>query len=241
MEQNLSDEALKQRVTELEERLKEYERKEAKQNIREVTKRLEKIAEMGDDGIIVFDESYKIEFANTIASELTGYSKEKLVGTDFRRLLTEHLDFIDTARKSLEIEDFYDLLNHTILLPKSHGKLGGKSSGLFLASKIIRRSAEFSQLLSDIKIPKTWYLHSDILLQFLIEAITLSLVGGLLGILLGVLIPPLLSAKMGWVTLVSPESVALAFLFSAAIGIFFGYYPARRASLLNVIDALRYE
>jgi two-component system NtrC family sensor kinase len=89
MEQNLSHEALKQRVTELEEKLKAYERKEARQNLQEVTKRLEKIVEMGDDGIIVFDEDYKIEFANTIASELTGYSKEKLMGMDFRRLLSE--------------------------------------------------------------------------------------------------------------------------------------------------------
>jgi PAS domain S-box-containing protein len=89
MEQNLSYEALKQRVTELEEKLKSYEQKEAEQSFQEVTKRLEKIAEMGDDGIIVFDEDYKIGYANTIASELTGYSKEKLVGTDFRRLLSE--------------------------------------------------------------------------------------------------------------------------------------------------------
>ena len=89
MEQNLDVEALKQRVTELEKRVEEYERKEARQDLREVTKRLEKIAEMGDDGIIVFDENYEVEFANTIASELTGYLKEKLLGMDFRRLLSE--------------------------------------------------------------------------------------------------------------------------------------------------------
>ncbi len=89
MEQNIDVEALKQRVTELEKRVKEYERREAKQGLQEVTKRLEKIAEMGDDGIIVFDEDYKIGFANPIASELTGYPKGKLVGMDFRRLLGE--------------------------------------------------------------------------------------------------------------------------------------------------------
>jgi len=89
MERNPDYEALKQKVTELEKKLKEYERKEAKQNFQEMTKRLEKIAEMGDDGIIVFDEDYRIEFANNVASELTGYSREKLVGMDFRRLLSE--------------------------------------------------------------------------------------------------------------------------------------------------------
>jgi PAS domain-containing protein len=89
MEQNHDVEALKQRVTDLEKKVKEYERREAKQNLQEVAKRLEKIAEMGDDGIIVFDENYKVEFANTVASELTRYLKEKLVGMDFRRLLSE--------------------------------------------------------------------------------------------------------------------------------------------------------
>jgi len=89
MEENLSYEAMKERLGDLENKLKEYERGEAERHIQEVTKRLEKIAEMGDDGIIVFDEEYRIEFANTIASELTGYSKERLVGMDFRRLLNE--------------------------------------------------------------------------------------------------------------------------------------------------------
>jgi len=60
MEQNPTYEELKQKVTELEKKLKEYDRKEAKQNFHEMTKRLEKIAEMGDDGIIVFDEDYRI-------------------------------------------------------------------------------------------------------------------------------------------------------------------------------------
>ncbi len=89
MEENPSIEALKQKVTDLERRVKEYERKEAQDSLEEITKRLEKIAEMGDDGIVVFDEDYKIGFANTVASELTGYSKERLVGMDFRQLLGE--------------------------------------------------------------------------------------------------------------------------------------------------------
>ncbi|MEW6375478.1 MAG: PAS domain S-box protein [Thermodesulfobacteriota bacterium] len=89
MEVGLNYTALERKVIELERRLKEYEQRGVEQHIQEVTKRLEKIAEMGDDGIVVFDENYQIEFANTVASELTGYSKEKLVGMDFRRLLGE--------------------------------------------------------------------------------------------------------------------------------------------------------
>jgi putative ABC transport system permease protein len=81
----------------------------------------------------------------------------------------------------------------------------------------------------------------DILLQFLIEAVTLSIVGGLLGIFLGVGSSRLLAATKGWTMLISADSIIVAFLFSAVIGIFFGFYPARKAAQLDPIDALRYE
>ncbi len=81
----------------------------------------------------------------------------------------------------------------------------------------------------------------DILLQFLVESVVLSVGGGLLGIGLGFAIARIVSAKLGWMTLVSPDSVALAFVFSAVIGIFFGFYPARKAAGLDPIEALRYE
>lgn len=81
----------------------------------------------------------------------------------------------------------------------------------------------------------------DILYQFLIEAIVLSLFGGLIGVGLGVVSSHLISSTAGWPVLVSGFSVGLSSLFAAAIGIFFGFYPARKASLLNPIDALRYE
>ncbi|HOO19880.1 MAG TPA: ABC transporter permease [Kiritimatiellia bacterium] len=81
----------------------------------------------------------------------------------------------------------------------------------------------------------------DILLQFLVEAVVLSMGGGVAGIALGWGMARAVSLKFGWTTLVSAESVALAFLFSAAIGIFFGFYPARKAAGLDPIEALRYE
>src|SRR4051812_9872121 len=81
----------------------------------------------------------------------------------------------------------------------------------------------------------------NILMQFLIEALTLCLLGGILGILLGIGTAVLLAKVMHWNTLVSPLAVAMAFLFSAAVGLFFGLWPARRASRLDPIIALRYE
>ncbi len=81
----------------------------------------------------------------------------------------------------------------------------------------------------------------DVLTQFLIESIVMSLLGGLIGLGLGVGGATLLGWYMGWATEVSMLTVAVAIGFSAAVGIFFGYYPARKAAGLNPIDALRYE
>ena len=80
-----------------------------------------------------------------------------------------------------------------------------------------------------------------VLLQFLVEAALLSLMGGGAGVLTGAVASKVISQVAGWPTLLHPMVVLAAFLFSAAIGLFFGYYPARQASLLNPIDALRYE
>ena len=81
----------------------------------------------------------------------------------------------------------------------------------------------------------------DILLQFLIEAVVLAVTGGSIGILVGVGGSALISRFAGWSTIVDPGAVLLAFGFSAAIGIFFGFYPARKASRLDPIEALRHE
>jgi putative ABC transport system permease protein len=81
----------------------------------------------------------------------------------------------------------------------------------------------------------------DILTQFLIEALVLSLLGGVTGIIIGVVGSSAISSFAKWPTIVTAFSIILSFGFSIAIGIFFGFYPARKAAMLNPIDALRYE
>jgi putative ABC transport system permease protein len=81
----------------------------------------------------------------------------------------------------------------------------------------------------------------DVLMQFLVEAVVLALIGGFIGILLGLLASFGASVLGGWTVIVSPLSIAMSFGFAALIGIIFGFYPARRASLLNPIEALRHE
>ena len=83
--------------------------------------------------------------------------------------------------------------------------------------------------------------EKDILLQFLAEAVVLSVLGGIIGIVVGAIASRLISHFAGWSTLVSLGSILLAFRFSGSVGVFFGFYPARKASKLDPIEALRYE
>ena len=81
----------------------------------------------------------------------------------------------------------------------------------------------------------------DILLQFLTESILLSITGGIIGILLGIAASKIIGSTMGWPVVVLPSSEVLSFAVCTVIGVFFGWYPARKAASLDPIDALRYE
>lgn len=81
----------------------------------------------------------------------------------------------------------------------------------------------------------------DILMQFLMEAVLISITGGVIGVLLGFLSTQIVTLTLGWPTIISESSVVLSFLVCAVTGIFFGYYPAQKASRLDPIEALRYE
>ncbi len=84
-----------------------------------------------------------------------------------RRFLTDQLEFVNTAKQYLEIADFHELCQHIVYPPRSHGRLGGKAAGLFLASRIVARSPEYRDVLGDIRIPRSWYIPSDGILDFI--------------------------------------------------------------------------
>jgi predicted nucleotidyltransferase len=100
-------------------------------------------------------------------SELAPSIRQGMIVSLIRRFLSEQLDFISIAKDYVELKDFYSMLQRMIYPVRSHGKLGGKSVGLFIASKILKKAKAHEDLLKDIKIPKTWYITSDAIIEFL--------------------------------------------------------------------------
>jgi len=84
-----------------------------------------------------------------------------------RRFFSDQLEFINIAKQYIDVQDYYDIVKNIIFPANSRGKLGGKSAGLFLAYQIVKKSKSFSDILCDIKVPKTWYITSDGLINFL--------------------------------------------------------------------------
>jgi len=84
-----------------------------------------------------------------------------------RRFLTDQLDFVNTAREHLEVADFQDLAQRIVFPPRSHGRIGGKAAGLFLAGRIVARSREYADLLGEIRVPRSWHIPSDGILDFI--------------------------------------------------------------------------
>jgi predicted nucleotidyltransferase len=84
-----------------------------------------------------------------------------------RRFLTDQLEFVNIAKEYLEVADFHELCQHIVYPPRSHGRLGGKAAGLFLASRVVARSPEYKDLLGEIRIPRSWHIPSDGILDFI--------------------------------------------------------------------------
>ena len=127
--------------------------------------------------LLALESSYTtlVEIANVIeryhhtgisSRELSPATQVVIKNALVRRLLTDSPDFINRARRFLEVEDFIPLVGRTVVLPKSHGRLGGKGAGIFLAGRVIQRAEGSGDMLRDIKTPRTWHLPSDGVLQF---------------------------------------------------------------------------
>ena len=99
--------------------------------------------------------------------DLSPATKKGVEVSLIRRFFSTQLEYINIAKKYIEIADYYDLLDRVIFMSDSHGRLGGKCAGLFLAKKIIKKSQDSNDLLRKVKIPKSWYITSDVLLGFL--------------------------------------------------------------------------
>ncbi len=84
-----------------------------------------------------------------------------------RRFLTDQLEFVNIAKQVLEVADFHELAQRIVHPAKSHGRIGGKSAGLFLAGKIVERSHEYADVLGELRIPRSWYIASDAILDFI--------------------------------------------------------------------------
>jgi len=84
-----------------------------------------------------------------------------------RRFLSDQLQYINVAKNFIAIRDFYHLLQRVIFSSESHGKLGGKSAGMYLAAQILKKRSKDNSLLRDVKMPRTWYISSDVLLHFM--------------------------------------------------------------------------
>jgi len=84
-----------------------------------------------------------------------------------RRFLSDQLSYVSVAKDYIEVNDFFHLLQKVIFTTESHGKLGGKSAGLYLAAQIIKKKSSEENILKNIKIPRTWHITSDILLHFM--------------------------------------------------------------------------
>jgi len=115
----------------------------------------------------VADAIRRYHHTETEGAELHSPSKRGVAVSLIRRFLSDQLPYINVAKNFVEVGDFYDLLQKVVFSAESHGKLGGKSAGLYLAAQILKKSKKHAEALGSIRIPKTWYITSDMLLHFM--------------------------------------------------------------------------
>ena len=115
----------------------------------------------------VIDAITRYNYIEKEGIKLTPPIEKSLRVSLVRHFFSEQLEFINIAKKYIEVRDYYDLVKRIIFPPESHGRLGGKSSGLFLAHHILSKDKENQDLFKNLKVPKTWYISSDSLMNFI--------------------------------------------------------------------------
>ena len=121
-----------------------------------------------DSGLAeIVDAVQRFESAGVNEFELPVAVQKVLRVSLLRRLFSDQVTFINQAKNYVEVRDFFDILRHVIHPSQSHGKLGGKSAGLFLASLVVKKSTEHAELFNNLKVPKTWFVSSDTLRLFM--------------------------------------------------------------------------
>jgi pyruvate, water dikinase len=129
---------------------------------------LVKAVENYNTSLPTISEILRKHYNTEIEKNEVSYSIDKGLRVSLiRRFFTEQTEFITLAKEYTDLNDFYGLIDRIIFTPTSHGKLGGKSAGIFLASNIINKFSKENDLLRNIKIPKTWYIPSDGTISFL--------------------------------------------------------------------------
>ena len=114
----------------------------------------------------VLESMLRIKRLGPEGIQLPRYTANSIRVALIRRFFTEQLEFINIAKKYVDLEDFFDLMERIVFPSGSHGKLGGKSAGLFLAARILKQAARRTKIIGAVKKPKTWYITSDGLIAF---------------------------------------------------------------------------
>ncbi|HPS64067.1 MAG TPA: PEP/pyruvate-binding domain-containing protein [Ignavibacteria bacterium] len=121
-----------------------------------------------DTSLAVISEELRKHYALTAKKNEVSTSIEKGLRVSLiRRFFTEEVQYISIAKEFVDLQDFFNLIDRIVMIPSSHGKLGGKSAGLFLASRIISKFSSENEFLNGINIPKTWFIPSDGIMYFL--------------------------------------------------------------------------
>ena len=186
-------------------------------------------------------DNVQFTYASTAQADDTPYAVEEM-----RAVLRQRHKLRDDQDDDVAVRNLQDMANASREVADSMTLLLGSIAGVSLLVggigimntmlvSVTERTREIGIRMAVGA--KSW----DIRVQFLVEAVVLALIGGAIGVFLGWLAAKLLSDTTGWTTVFDPKAAAVAFLVSAGVGVFFGYWPARRAAKLDPIEALRYE